>query len=105
MVPRGTVDKQQDPILNALALAQAPNMWVHYCISDGNMYSHFRELITNAQSKVRKLDRWWLIVSARALLNQMVDRTLSPDELGIPGDFSPGRARSTPDSLRPRGNY
>ncbi|KAJ1400119.1 hypothetical protein B484DRAFT_406107 [Ochromonadaceae sp. CCMP2298] len=82
-VPRGTVDKQQDPILNALALAQAPNLWVHFGISDGNMNSHLRWLIANAQSKVRKLDRWWLIVSARALLNQMVDRTLSPDELGI----------------------
>ncbi|KAJ1424230.1 hypothetical protein B484DRAFT_480569, partial [Ochromonadaceae sp. CCMP2298] len=82
-VPRGTVDKQQDPILNALALAQAPNLWVHFGISDGNMHSHLRGLIANAQSKVRKLDRWWLIVSARALLNQMVDRTLSPDELGI----------------------
>ncbi|KAJ1391979.1 hypothetical protein B484DRAFT_484531, partial [Ochromonadaceae sp. CCMP2298] len=81
--PCGTVDKQQDPILNALAFAQAPNLWVHFGISDGNMHSHLRGLIANAQSKVRKLDRWWLIVSARALLNQMVDRTLSPDELGI----------------------
>jgi hypothetical protein len=83
MVPRGTVDKQQDPIPNAVALTQVPNMWLHYGISDGNMDSHLRELITKAQSKVHKLDRWWLIVSAGALLNQMVDRTLSPDKLGI----------------------